>query len=120
MNEALQSLNLPAHPRVLVFAPHPDDEVFGCGGLLTLLAASGASISVHVVTDGGYGKFGQNKDVRKRESLDAAALLGYPAPHFWDLPDQGLRLDTPLISRISYCAHPSGRPIRIILRLPTA
>jgi glycosyltransferase involved in cell wall biosynthesis/LmbE family N-acetylglucosaminyl deacetylase len=100
VNEALQSLNLSAHPRVLVFAPHPDDEVFGCGGLLALLAASGASISVHVVTDGGYGKFGQNKDVRKRESLDAAALLGYPAPHFWDLPDQGLRLDTPLISRI--------------------
>ena len=80
VNEALLPLNLPAHPRVLVFAPHPDDEVFGCGGLLALLAACGASIGVHVVTDGGYGKFGQNKDARKAESRSAADLLGYPPP----------------------------------------
>ena len=100
MNEALLSLNLPAHPRILVLAPHPDDEVFGCGGLLALLAASGASISVHVVTDGGYGKFGQDKAARKSESRAAAALLGYPPPCFWDLPDQGLHLDDALIARI--------------------
>ncbi len=100
MNEALLSLNLPAHPRILVLAPHPDDEVFGCGGLLALLAASGASISVHVITDGGYGKFGQDKEARKRESHAAAALLGYPAPRFWELPDQGLRLDDALIARL--------------------
>jgi len=100
VNNALLSLNLPAYPRVLVFAPHPDDEVFGCGGLLALLAASEAAISVHVMTDGGYGKFGQNKDARRGESLCAAALLGYPPPHFWDLPDQGLRLDDTLIALI--------------------
>lgn len=98
VNEALLPLNLPAHPRVLVFAPHPDDEVFGCGGLLALLAACGASIGVHVVTDGGYGKFGQNKDARKAESRSAADLLGYPPPHFWDFPDQGLHLDDNFIS----------------------
>ena len=31
---------LTAH-RAVIIAPHPDDEVLGCGGLLQLLAAAG-------------------------------------------------------------------------------
>ncbi|HQQ79461.1 MAG TPA: PIG-L family deacetylase, partial [Thermoanaerobaculia bacterium] len=38
--------------RVLVLAPHPDDEVFGCGGALADLASRGATIDVLLVTDG--------------------------------------------------------------------
>ena len=34
-------------PDVWVFAPHPDDEVFGCGGALALHVQQGAK--VHVV-----------------------------------------------------------------------
>lgn len=39
-------------PRVVVLAPHPDDEVLGVGGLLALLAAGGSEITVVAVTDG--------------------------------------------------------------------
>ena len=46
---------LPAARRVLVFAPHPDDEVFGCGGVLRLLAEAGATIAVIVAADGALG-----------------------------------------------------------------
>ena len=36
---------------VLVLAPHPDDEVLGCGGLLTQLADAGAAVRVLFLTD---------------------------------------------------------------------
>jgi LmbE family N-acetylglucosaminyl deacetylase len=38
--------------RVLVLAPHYDDEVLGCGGLLTQLAERGARVRVLFLTDG--------------------------------------------------------------------
>lgn len=99
----LDQLNLPESPRVLVLAPHPDDEVFGCGGLLALLAADGAEIQVVIVTDGGYGEFGKDKEIRKSESLAAAEILGYPPPKFWDLPAFHLRFDEQLVRRVFDC-----------------
>lgn len=52
---ALSELALPDVPtagRVVVVAPHPDDEVLGAGGLMRLLAGTGARIVVVAVTDG--------------------------------------------------------------------
>lgn len=40
------------HQRVCIFAPHPDDEVLGCGGLLQQLAANGNPILLIHVTNG--------------------------------------------------------------------
>ena len=37
---------------VLVLAPHPDDEVFGCGGALVQAAKNGIPVRVVVLTDG--------------------------------------------------------------------
>ena len=39
---------------VLVFAPHPDDEVFGCGGAIMRHVMDNNKVRVVVVTDGGY------------------------------------------------------------------
>jgi LmbE family N-acetylglucosaminyl deacetylase len=39
--------------RVLVVAPHPDDESLGCGGLIATLACRGAVFRFVFVTDGG-------------------------------------------------------------------
>ncbi len=39
-------------PRVVVLAPHPDDEVLAVGGLLATLARSGWQVEVVAVTDG--------------------------------------------------------------------
>lgn len=41
-----------APARVVVVAPHPDDEVLACGGLLSLLARIGRPVTVVAVTDG--------------------------------------------------------------------
>jgi LmbE family N-acetylglucosaminyl deacetylase len=47
-----QTSKLPQAQRVLVLAPHPDDEIFGCGGALALYVQLGAQVDVVVVTDG--------------------------------------------------------------------
>ena len=82
---------------VWVLAPHPDDEVFGCGGTLALLAANQAQVVVDVVSDGAFGEFGKNPQARVAESQAAAAVLGYGIPHFCNFPDQGLRFGQGLI-----------------------
>ena len=70
---------------VIIFAPHPDDEVFGAGGLLTLLAEKGCTEQTIIVTDGARGSDNRNDKLaatREAESTAAAELLGLPAPTF--------------------------------------
>jgi LmbE family N-acetylglucosaminyl deacetylase len=38
--------------RLVVVAPHPDDEVLGCGGLIALAVAAGLAVVVVALTDG--------------------------------------------------------------------
>jgi LmbE family N-acetylglucosaminyl deacetylase/uncharacterized small protein (DUF1192 family) len=96
------SNELPAKTRVLAFAPHPDDEVFGCGGALALFADRGADVRVIIVTDGEAGLSedpSAASNIRREESLRAAKHLGYVPPDFWGLPDRGLGVWT-LVDRI--------------------
>src|SRR5438132_8706173 len=58
--------------RLLVLAPHPDDEVIGCGGLIARHLLAGRRVRVVVVTDGA--EAGAPK-VREEESRLALALL---------------------------------------------
>lgn len=81
--------------RVLVLAPHPDDEVFGCGGALADLAARGAAIDVLLVTDGaaaGAGDADRKRiaALRAEESRAALRALGGGTVHEGGLPDRGL------------------------------
>ncbi len=41
----------PTGRRVLVLAPHPDDETIGCGGSLVLHAAAGDPVRVIFLTN---------------------------------------------------------------------
>ncbi len=67
---------LPAHQRVLVFSPHPDDDVISMGGILRKLWENQNAITVAYMTSGNIAVF--DHDVRR--SLDfverAAAPLG--------------------------------------------
>jgi LmbE family N-acetylglucosaminyl deacetylase len=87
---------------LLVLAPHPDDEVFGCGGLLALAAEQGVSVHVVVVSDGGAGG---HAATREQECRAAAEVLGYLAGapgslRFWALPDRGVVPDDALVQRV--------------------
>lgn len=99
---------LPAQS-VLVLAPHADDEVFGCGGALAAHVAAGIPVRVVVLTDGMAG--GDAPSVvaeREAESRAAAAVLGYPAPEFWRLPDRGLGYGEWLVERLLTAIHETG------------
>ncbi len=89
---------------VIVFAPHPDDEVFGCGGAILRHVAAGIPVHVVIVSDGSFGAEGDKKSTviakREAESLKAATILGYGEPEFWRLPDRTIAYGEALIQRI--------------------
>ena len=91
------SLCLPARS-VLVLAPHPDDEVFGCGGAIAQHVKSGHPVCVVILTDGALYA---DSDVRQRESIAAAQLLGYGKPEFWGFPDGELQYSDALAQRLA-------------------
>ena len=71
------------HQRVCIFAPHPDDEILGCGGLLQQLAENGNSIVLIHVTNGTQSHpnsqvYSQEKlnIIRPQESSKALEVLG--------------------------------------------
>ena len=89
---------------VVVFAPHPDDEVFGCGGAILRHVAARIPVHVVIVSDGAFGAEGDKKSTviatREAESHKAATILGYGEPEFWRLPDRGIAYGEALIQRI--------------------
>jgi LmbE family N-acetylglucosaminyl deacetylase len=94
--------------RLLVVAPHPDDEVLGAGGLIQRVRTLGGNVQIVYLTDGdgfpegvqvadhvetpsasdyrGYGR------ERRREARAALRTLGVPADAhtFLSFPDSGL------------------------------
>lgn len=87
--------------RTLIVAPHPDDEVLGCGGTIARKVMAGGEVRIVVVTDGrtSHAKFidpEQLVAIRKSESLAAIRELGAdPACcEFLDFPDGELARHT--------------------------
>jgi LmbE family N-acetylglucosaminyl deacetylase len=77
----------------LVLAPHYDDEVLGCGGLLAQLAAAGAAVRVLFLTDGGGEPATDPEAYRRRrreEGVRACGLLGLAGCDHLSLPDGAL------------------------------
>jgi len=75
---------------VLVLAPHPDDEVFGCGGAIVQLRNAGTDVRVVIFSDG---EAQGDPEVRRAEARHAAKILGLDEPEFWGLGDRSLRAD---------------------------
>lgn len=76
---------VPLGSRAVIVAPHPDDEVLGCGGIMQLLAAAGRPLQLISVTDGSASHPGSQRwtverlsVVRPQESAEALRRLGLP------------------------------------------
>ena len=83
----------PPAGRVLAFAPHPDDEVAGPGGILARHQQQGDQVRVVVTTDGTNGDPDGHHDpkefakIRHQESRAGLAILGIDDVRFWGFPD---------------------------------
>jgi LmbE family N-acetylglucosaminyl deacetylase len=95
MNETFQPPGWTERVRAesaLVIAPHYDDEVLGCGGLVAQLTAAGGVVRALFLTDGGGGgEAVEDREVyRQRRREEAAAvcdLLGLAGCDALGLPD---------------------------------
>lgn len=71
----------------LVFAPHPDDEVFSMGGILSHAANRGQAINIVYMTDG---ELGGGADTRIAEAHSVCEILNAKA-HFLNIPDSSVK-----------------------------
>ncbi len=101
-------LEISSSDRILIFAPHPDDESLGAGGLIQHAVQSDASVRVVFVTNGDRNPWPQRVKERRwsigpaeqarwgarrqREAIVAMARLGLPeeSAGFFNWPDQGV------------------------------
>ncbi|MFO7325988.1 MAG: PIG-L family deacetylase [Pseudomonadota bacterium] len=104
----LPQLEITSQDRVLVVAPHPDDETLCCAGVLQRAAAVGAEVGIVWMTAGDGARFNallarvtpwstgrqmvRLGKRRLREAAAAAGVLGVPETTLWILgyPDRGL------------------------------
>lgn len=107
----------PPGRRVLVLAPHMDDEVLGCGGTLVKHVAAGDRVTIVYMTDGRKGIPAANDGnltpeererwedavvrTRQEESRRATALLGISDLRFLDNRDQELQDEPKSFSQLT-------------------
>lgn len=108
MRSSSPDLRFAQRDRLLVVAPHPDDETLACGELIQSALAAGADVRVVFATDGDNNPWPQRwiekrwhigakerqrwGERRRSEAAQALQTLGAGAieAHFLGRPDQGL------------------------------
>jgi LmbE family N-acetylglucosaminyl deacetylase len=93
--------------KIMIFAPHPDDEALGCGGIIQEAVKAGADVRIIYLTHGDHNQFAfivyekrltirQNEfihmgEVRRKEAVKAMELLGLKSENliFLGYPDFG-------------------------------
>jgi LmbE family N-acetylglucosaminyl deacetylase len=105
--------------RVMVVAAHPDDLETGCGGTVALLVASGIEVYLLLGTDGDIGTHTAGltrerlAEMRRQETLDAAALLGLSGVVFLGRQDGELVADLQLRAEVAH-AYRRYRPDTVV------
>jgi LmbE family N-acetylglucosaminyl deacetylase len=101
--------------RVVVLAPHPDDETIGCGGVLRQYVLANTPVTIIFISDGrlgdpdlkilGRGTRPQDQqelaDEREEEAKKAAETLGVSDLIFLHLPDGNVRATSDSIQALS-------------------
>lgn len=114
--------SLPPARQVLVFAPHPDDEVFGCGGAIALHAQAGHPVRVVLLTAGDFHTQSNARDTsyaatRLEESQAAAQALTVALGtqgitlECWNIPDRGIAYGETLVQRIMDAIQAHGADV---------
>ncbi len=82
--------------RVLVLAPHPDDDVFGCGGLLSHLVEHKARLKVLYFSGGALGNADGSRNLelvakREQEAVNGLREVGGGEVNFFRCEDMKLQ-----------------------------
>ncbi|OUN58410.1 PIG-L family deacetylase [Alistipes sp. An66] len=100
----IHKLSIQSWSRVLIVAPHPDDEALGCSGLIQRLLREGKQVDIVILSGGGKSHAGCCHieesllvDSRRNLSRKATGLLGLPLKnlHFLNYPDGSISYDCP-------------------------
>ena len=87
-------LNSLSEKHVLIIAPHMDDEIIACGGVMHRYVKQGASVTVVYMTDGRKGNpdYEENElmNLRKAETKAAADIIGVKDLIYMDEPEREL------------------------------
>ncbi|WP_326983226.1 PIG-L deacetylase family protein [Chryseobacterium sp. MYb264] len=91
--------------KILIIAPHADDEVIGCGAAIDHFIGQGAHITVLIVTQESSRSIARYYDYtpqqRMEESYEAQSVLGYHELEYFNFPELMLRSDALL--QKSFC-----------------
>src|SRR5262245_36764195 len=105
--QTFPELPLQSSDRILILAPHPDDEVLGCGGVIQEAVAKGLPVRVVFLTCGDHNEWSfmvyrkrpvvlpsavrELGSTRQQEALAAARILGLASNQltFLGYPDLG-------------------------------
>jgi N-acetylglucosamine malate deacetylase 1 len=95
INSTIRELDLANKTNVLIVAPHADDEVIGCAGLIQKLVYQGANIVVLFVTiedEKSIVKpsYSEGMNVRERESLKAKKKLNFNEAVYLRIPERSI------------------------------
>lgn len=90
--------------KVVVFAPHPDDELIGCGGSIAKHVSRDDKVTVVYMTSGDKGGTEHSKEIlaiiREREALEAAEFMGINSLIFLKNEDGSLRRSPEIIKNV--------------------
>lgn len=94
-------MNQTSSRRILLLAPHQDDECLQTAGIIYQAAHSGAHVSVCFATNGEYASEA-DAAVRTAESRSVLAALGVPAEqiYFLGYPDTGMPYEESFLRRL--------------------
>jgi|TARA_B100001971_G_C18156641_1_gene518941 LmbE family N-acetylglucosaminyl deacetylase len=94
-------LDLKNIQKVLVLAPHPDDEAIGCGGTLLQLTENNYHGEIIYFTNGREKEHNQKQDIaitRRKEAMLSSKKLGISQKHFLDYYDGHLKPDKDVVA----------------------
>ncbi|MFZ5351511.1 MAG: PIG-L deacetylase family protein [Bacillota bacterium] len=94
----------PKGQKVLIIAPHPDDEILGCGGTLCKHIDENDFVSVLYLTNGEKG--GNNdqniiSEQRYNEAIEVLKECGVAKYFFFGLKDQAIDINSVIINRLA-------------------
>ncbi len=87
------------HVDVLAIGAHPDDIELSCGGTIAKLVKDGHKVALADITQGELGTRG-NKEIRAKEALEAAKILGVVTRRNLKIPDGNIEVSETNLKKV--------------------